>query len=81
MNSLNRKGSVGGTGIDEIRINPGTIVVPTSPTGTPPVDKIEIETDPGMAAPLATPTAPPTAPCGLEVYSMSLSTPPTLNPF
>ena len=58
------KGNVGGTSVDEIHINQGTIVVPTTPT--PPADKIEIEIDPGMAAPLATPTAP-----GLEVNSMN----------
>lgn len=57
-----------GTSVNEIQVNPGTTVVPT--TSTTPVDEIEIGTDPGMAAPLATPTAP----SGLEVNSLNLST-------
>jgi hypothetical protein len=55
-----------GTSVNEIQINPGMTVVPT--TTTTPVDEIEIETDPGMAAPLAAPTAP----CGLQVNSISM---------
>ena len=53
---------------NEIQINPGKIMVPTTPT--PPVDEIEMVIDPGMAAPLATPAAP----CGLQVNFMNLFT-------